>query len=148
MPVGVALGERRGGDAVSEDGEADGDEGGREDQALVGEPALLEDEEREDDGRGAAWAEPAEERDGRSPRTGSEHRDRDGEHAHDGQAEDGVERDLPGEVADRRPEQHGAEDDERHGCEDCARLLDEVRDLAAAVPPHAAEGAARRRTRR
>ena len=59
-----------------------------------------------------------------------------------GEAEHCVERDLPGQVADRRPEEHRAEDDERHGREDRPRLLDEVRDLAAAVPAHTAEHAA------
>ena len=78
------------------------------------EPVLLDDEQREDDGRRAARAEPAEE--GRrvgAPRAGPEHRDRDRQHAHQREAEHRVERDLPGEIAERRAEQHRAEDDER-----------------------------------
>ena len=42
-------------------------------------------------------------------------------------------------VPERRPEQHGAEDEERHGAEDLAGLLDQVPDLAAAPSPERAE---------
>ena len=73
------------------------------------------------------------------PRSGAEHGDRDREHADDGQAEHGVERDLPCEVVQCGTEEHGSEDDERHGCEDGTGLLRELGDIAAAMLPQAAE---------
>ena len=66
----------------------------------------------------------------------------DGEHAHDGEAEDRVQGDLPRDVSESGAEEDGAEDDERDGREDGARLLDEVRDLAAPAPAQPAEDAA------
>ena len=104
-----------------------------------GRSALLEDEEREDDRSRAARPEPAEEGDGRPPSAGSQHRDRDRDDADDREAEHGVDRDLPAEVADRGPEEHRAEEDEGHGGEHGARLLDEVGDLASAMAAQPAE---------
>src|SRR4029450_3508581 len=52
---------------------------------------------------------------------------------------DGVEGNRPGHVSERRPKQHGAEDDERHRVEDLSELLDEVPDLAATASPDRAE---------
>ena len=80
--------------------------------------------------------------DRRPPRARSQHRDRNRDHADEREAEDRVERDLPVEVADRRPEEHRAEEDERHGGKDGAGLLYEVGHLAAAVPAHTAESSA------
>ena len=133
-PVRVARSERRRRSAVRENRQPDGDEDRREDQLLAGEIALFEKQQGEDDRCGTSRTEPAEEGDRRSSRTRAEHRDRDRQHAHDRQAEDGVERDLPGEIADRRTEQDRPEDEERHGCEHRAGLLHEVRDVAATVP--------------
>ena len=109
---------------------------------VVGEAALLDDEQREHDRRGPTWAEPAEERDGRAARAGSEHRDGHRQHPNDREAEHRVQGDLPREVADRRSQKHGAEDDERGGSEDGSYLLEEVRDVAAALSPQGAEHAA------
>ena len=78
-------------------------------------------------------------RHGRPARSGAEHREGNREHAHDGQAEHRVERDLPREVVQCGTEEHGSEDDERHGCEDGAGLLRELGDVAAAMSSQAAE---------
>ncbi len=139
-PVGVARRERCGGCAVREHREPDGDEDRRQDQLLVRQRTLLlEQQEGEDDGGGASRPEPPEERDRRAARARSEHGDRDGHHPHERQAEDGVERDLPGQVAERGAEENRAEDDERDGGEHRAGLLHEVRDVAAAMAPEPAE---------
>ena len=62
-----------------------------------------------------------------------------GSHPHEREAEDGVERDLPRQVAERRAEEDRTEDDEGDGGEHRAGLLHEVRDVAAAMPPEPAE---------
>ena len=61
VPAGVAVGERGGGDAVGEDGEADGQVDREHDQVLVRQLGLLDHDHREDDRRQPAGAEPAEE---------------------------------------------------------------------------------------
>jgi len=48
-------------------------------------------------------------------RAGAEQRDRDRQHAHDGQAQQRIQGDLPAEVFERRTEQQGAEHQERDG---------------------------------
>ena len=57
-------------------------------------------------------------------RAGAEHRERDREHAHHGEAEHRVERQVPAHVAERGPEQDGAEEQERDAVEQAAELLD------------------------
>ena len=42
-------------------------------------------------------------------------------------------------ISERRPEQHGAEHDERHRAEHLSDLLDEIGDLTSAPPPEGAE---------
>jgi hypothetical protein len=68
-----------------------------------------------------------------------DHGDRDRDQADNRQAENGVEGNRPGHVSEHRPEQHGAEDDERHRVEDLSELLDQMPDLAAAASPDRAE---------
>ena len=64
-PAGVAVGERRRGEAVGEDREPDGHVDREHDQVLVRELRLLDHDHREDDRRQAARPEPAEEADRR-----------------------------------------------------------------------------------
>ena len=119
--------------------EPDGHERGRENELLVPESAFLQDEEGEDDRRSPARTEPAEKCHRRPARSGAEHGNCDRKHAHDGQAEDGVERNLPREVVQCGTEEDCSEDDERHGREDGAGLLRELGDIAAAMSSQAAE---------
>ena len=124
---------------MGEHGQPHGQERGGQDDRLTGERLLLEEEQREDDRRRAARPEPAEERDGGASGSAPEHRDRDRDHPDEGEAQSRVQGDLPREVAQRRAEQHGAEDDEGHGREDGAGLLDEMGDVPAPPAPKAAE---------
>ena len=118
---------------MREDREADREVDGGEDGVVVRQAALLDEDDREHDGGQAAGAEPAEESDRRSPRGRPEEGDRDGKHSHDRQAEYRVQRDGPGQLAERRPEQDGAEDDERHRAENRAALLEQVAHLSSAL---------------
>ena len=62
-----------------------------------------------------------------------------GSHAHHGEAEHRVERHLPGEVAERGPQEDRAEEEERDRVEQPAGLVEEVRVLGAAAAAEAAE---------
>src|SRR6187402_340516 len=110
--------------------------------AVAREPALLDDEEREDDGRRPPRPEPAEEGSRRRSGAGAEQREGDRQHAHDGEAEQRVEPDLPRQVAERGPQQYGSEDDEGDRGEHGSGLLEQIRDLTAAATPEPAVHAA------
>ena len=124
---------------MQEDGEADREEDRVQQHRLVRQVGILDEDHREHDRRQSARPEPAEERDGRAPRAGSEHRQDDGEHADDGQAEERIHDDLDGEVVERGHEHDGAEEDERDRTEQAARLLEEVAHLAPDLAAQPAE---------
>jgi hypothetical protein len=67
------------------------------------------------------------------------HRDRDGDHAHEREAEDRVQRELPAELGQCGPEQEGAEEHERRTVEHGAYLLREFVELLRVAPQGQAE---------
>ena len=87
----------------------------------------------EHDRRESAWTEPSHKRNRRRSGVGAKQRQGHRQHANDGQAQHGVEHDLPTQVLERWTEQHRSEDQECHAVERESRFLGESHRLCHLV---------------
>ena len=122
----VARGQRRGRDPVEEDAERDGQRHGGQHDLGRRRAERVDGDEPEDDRGESARPEPADEGDGGAVEAGAGRAMRDGDHAHDGQGEDGENDVTPVQVLEARHEHDGAEGEPDEQGEQRPGLLGEV----------------------